>query len=612
MTDPLSVLPSKDRKKFDQPDSPRSVGWTRSHRVRLADETDPLPLDCGERLAPVEVEYETYGCLNEKRDNAILILHALSGDAHVAGWDSEVDANGRIWRRNRPGWWDDMVGPGKAFDTRKYCVICSNVLGSCYGTTGPSSLNPVTGRPYGLRFPVITVGDWVRLQKRLIEHLGIERLYAVAGGSLGGQQALEWTLAYPDRVRAAVIIASAARLSDQGLAFNAVARHAITSDPRFCGGDYYDGPSPERGLAIARMLGHITYLSEESMRRKFGRRYRNGSAPSFDFSAEFEVESYLEHQGNAFVQRFDANSYLYMTRAMDYYDAAVWGDGSLDKACGRAKARFLLASFSSDWLYTPKQMQELALALCRNRLPVTYVDVPSSCGHDAFLIETNKFELLVKAFLEQLEQEDVDGDAWSVRRWDHRLIYDLIPPGSSVLDLGCGDGELLSRLMREKGVRGQGVEKDIERVLACVKKGVPAYHADLDEGLTGFPDKFFDYVVLEQTLQAVGKPLLVLEEMLRVGKVGVVSFPNFAHRKVVTSLARKKRMPVTPSLPYRWHETPNIHPLTVGDFIDWARDRGVALEHAYSWTDGKIKPLVSAEANDAEEVLFFVRDAKER
>jgi len=400
MTDPLNVLVTRAGKEYDPPDSPRSVGWTRPQRVRLADESNPLPLDCGQTFAPVDVEYEMYGTLSDRRDNAILILHALSGDAHAAGWDAAADEDGRPWRKNRPGWWDSMVGPGKAFDTRKYCVICSNVLGSCYGTTGPSSIDPATGTPYGLRFPVVTVHDWVRLQERLVSFLGIEQLLAVAGGSLGGQQALEWTLAYPGRVKSAIVLASSARLSDQGLAFNAVARRAIMSDPSFRGGNYYGGPAPDQGLAVARMLGHITYLSQESMHRKFGRRYRNGSGPSFQLSNDFEVEGYLEYQGSAFVQRFDANSYLYISRAMDYYDAASWGNGDLDKACARPDSRFLLVSFSSDWLYPPRQMRELALALCRNRKPVTYIDLPSSYGHDAFLLEVEKLEEIITCFLE--------------------------------------------------------------------------------------------------------------------------------------------------------------------------------------------------------------------
>lgn len=399
MSDPLNALTGTRRREYDPPDSPHSVGWARPRRVRLADEANPLPLDCGRTIWPVDVEYETYGTLTPERDNAILILHALSGDAHVAGWDLDAERDGRPWRRDRPGWWDTMVGPGKAFDTGRYFVICSNVLGSCYGTTGPSSPEPGTGRPYGLRFPIVTVGDWVRLQERLITHLGIERLLAVAGGSLGGQQAIEWALAFPERVRAAVVLAAAPRLSAQGVAFNAVARRAITTDPNFQGGEYYGGPAPDSGLGVARMIGHITYLSEVSMARKFGRRLQNGQEPGFHFDPDFEVESYLRHQERAFVQRFDANSYLYISRAMDYYDASAWGDGDLVRAAARARCAWLLASFSSDWLYTPAQCREWVEALCANRSPVTYVNIESSYGHDAFLLEVDRVGSLITHYL---------------------------------------------------------------------------------------------------------------------------------------------------------------------------------------------------------------------
>lgn len=400
MSDALNVLPNERRKRFDGPGEPSSVGYVYPRKIRLADEKNPLPLECGKEIRPVDVEYEVYGELNENKDNAILILHALSGDAHAAGWYHDAEKLGRPWLAKRPGWWDNMIGPGKAFDTKKYCVICSNILGGCYGTTGPSSIDPATGRPYGLRFPVVTVGDWVRLQERLISSLGIQRLVSVAGGSLGGQQALEWALAYPDRVDSAIIIASTAWLSDQGLAFNAVARKAITSDPCFLDGDYYESAGPEQGLAAARMLGHITYLSEISMQRKFGRRFCNGNGPGFQLEADFEVEGYLRHQAKSFVERFDANSYLYITKAADYFDASAWGGGDLDKACQRIKSRILLVSFSSDWLYLPEHMKKLALALGRNRKHVSYANIQSTYGHDAFLLEVDKLTLLVRNFLE--------------------------------------------------------------------------------------------------------------------------------------------------------------------------------------------------------------------
>jgi len=385
----------------DPPDSPTSVGWTESQTIELFSSDRPFELEAGVSIGPVVVEYEIYGELAPKRDNAVMILHALSGDAHVAGWDRNAQATGRIWRVRHAGWWDTVIGPAKAIDTRKYCVICSNFLGSCYGTTGPSSINPLIGKPYGTSFPVVTVGDWVRLQAKLLDALGIEKLRGVLGGSLGGQQALEWALAFPDRVDRSIVLAASPRLSTQGLAFNAVGRHAIMNDPNFRGGDYYGGPLPNSGLAAARMMAHITYLSEEGMHEKFGRRIQDKEKPDSLLGIEFEVERYLDHQGKAFVERFDANSYLYITRAMDYYDAAAqWGRGDLVEACRRIKSRVMVVSFSSDWLYPPAHCRELALAMCRAGKSVTYVNVPSRYGHDSFLVETKPVGHLLRHFLD--------------------------------------------------------------------------------------------------------------------------------------------------------------------------------------------------------------------
>ncbi|HTL53754.1 MAG TPA: homoserine O-acetyltransferase [Planctomycetota bacterium] len=390
--------------KYDPPDAPNSVGWTAAQRIVLATPANPLPLDCGETIAPVEVEYETYGRLNADKSNAVLICHALSGDAHAAGWDQHTERKERAYRKKYPGWWDSTIGPGKAFDTNKYFVICSNVLGSCYGTTSPACPNPKAPAgapvPYGLDFPVVTVSDWVRLQKRLIDALGIPKLLCVAGGSLGGQQALDWTLQFPDSVASAMILAASAKLSSQGIGFNKIGRHAIASDPAFKNGAYYGGEAPSQGLAVARMIGHLTYLSEESMNVKFGRRLRRREAPGFHFDIDYEVESYLDHQGRTFTERFDANSYLYITKAMDYYDAAAeYGEGDLVKALERVTAVPLIVSFSSDWLYPPAQCRALAEAFCKNRKPVTYVDVPSIYGHDAFLVETERMNGLIRGFL---------------------------------------------------------------------------------------------------------------------------------------------------------------------------------------------------------------------
>lgn len=383
----------------NSPQSSGSVGWTEAKRITLADHDNPFTLVSGQQLLEVELEYEEYGPADAEK--CILICHALSGDAHAAGWDKNWQEGQRRWRQKKPGWWDTVIGPGKALDTSRYRVICTNVLGSCYGTTGPASINPKTGKPYGLDFPVVTVQDWVRLQKLFCDKLGIEKLYAVIGGSLGGQQAIEWTLAYPDFVEKAAILAAAPKLSTQGLGFNAVGRFAIQNDKNFNNGNYYESTPPEAGLAAARMLAHITYLSEEGMHEKFGRRLQHADELQFGFDVEFEVESYLSYQGKQFVQRFDANSYLYITKAMDYYDAAAhWGGGSLEKACQRIKSDIMVTSFSTDWLYTPQGCKEFALALSRNNRPVTYVDVPSQFGHDAFLVQVEEVSHLLRHFLE--------------------------------------------------------------------------------------------------------------------------------------------------------------------------------------------------------------------
>ena len=350
---------------------------------------DSLSLDCGEALAPVEVAYETYGTLNASKSNAILILHALSGDAHAAGVSHET---------GKPGWWDSMIGPGKGFDTDKYFIVCSNVLGGCRGTTGPSSINPATGCPYALSFPGITIRDMVRLQKMLIDHLGVERLLAVTGGSMGGMQTLEWAVSYPEMVAATIPIATTARHSAQQIAFNEVGRQAIMADPDWSEGNYYGKKPPARGLAVARMVGHITYMSDESMREKFGRRLRDRLAYGFDFSIDFEVESYLRHRGNQFVDRFDANSYLYITKAMDYFDLSN-GAQSLGSVLERTKARFLVISFTSDWLYPSYQSLEIVNALRSRNRDVAYCELPSNYGHDAFLVEVGEQTEIVRGFL---------------------------------------------------------------------------------------------------------------------------------------------------------------------------------------------------------------------
>jgi homoserine O-acetyltransferase len=357
----------------------------------------PLRLDCGVELTDFPLAYQTYGTLNADRSNAILICHALSGDQFVAD---------RHPITGRPGWWQLAVGPGKVIDTDKYFVICSNVLGGCMGTVGPKEINPATGEPWGLSFPVITISDMVRAQTMLIDHLGIEKLFAVIGGSMGGMQVLEWASAYPERMLTAVPIASAPHHSAQNIAFHEVGRQAIMADPDWRGGDYLNaGTNPSRGLAIARMVAHITYLSEPALHRKFGRRLQDRDTVTFGFDADFQVESYLRHQGSTFVDRFDANSYLYITRAMDYFDMASRHGGLLANAFRNSRTRFCVISFTSDWLYPTVESRTIVHALNAVAANVSFAEITSDAGHDSFLLEEPEFWKVLGGFLRGAEEQ---------------------------------------------------------------------------------------------------------------------------------------------------------------------------------------------------------------
>ena len=375
-----------------------SVGLAQPQQLTFA-ENEPFHLDSGATLGPVTVAYETYGQLNADRTNAILITHALSGSAHAAGYHQPDE--------DKTGWWDDCIGPGKAFDTNKFFIICSNVLGGCYGSTGPSDPDPATGKPYGMRFPVVTIGDMVRAQVRLIDHLGIDSLLCVAGGSMGGMQALEWAAHYPKRLKAAIPIATTAHHSPMLIALSEVGRQAIYADPAWNNGDYYDaGLKPDAGLAVARMVGHITYLSEESMQQKFGRRLQDQVRYGYEFRSEFQVESYLKYKGHNFTRRFDANSYLYVTKAMDYFDLSAETGSVAAAFANSADLRYLVLSFTSDWLYPSYHSKELVSALTAAGADVTYLDVQSSWGHDAFLLEVETMTKLLSGFLERLVQSE--------------------------------------------------------------------------------------------------------------------------------------------------------------------------------------------------------------
>lgn len=372
----------------------KSLGSVKTQYYTLEED---LELETGNVLKNPTIAYETYGTLNAHRSNAIYVCHALTGDAHAAGWH---DGD------KKPGWWNIIIGPGKPLDTNKYFIICSNVLGSCKGTTGPADINPETGKEYGLEFPIITIQDMVNAEKKLIDHLEIPQLYAVIGGSMGGMQVLQWTLSYPDMIRNAIMIASGAYSTPQQIAFNAVERRSIIEDINWNNGDYYDSDKkPEQGLSVARMIGHITYLSNESMYEKFGRRLQDKNSFSYDFSNEFQVESYLEHQGFSFTKKFDANSYLYLTKALDYFD--VRKNNSLEEGLKPIRSRMLIMSITSDWLYTHEHMEEIVLALRANNVDVTYSRLNSEYGHDAFLIENGQMNYIISNFLSKASVKDV-------------------------------------------------------------------------------------------------------------------------------------------------------------------------------------------------------------
>ena len=375
-----------------------SVGIVEKKFHTTAEPPDQMLLECGAELGPITIAYETYGNLNSDRSNAVLILHALSGDAHVAGYHAEGD--------KKPGWWDSMVGPGKGIDTDKYFVVCSNIMGSCMGSTGPATPNPKTAEPYGLGLPVVTVGDMVRAQKTLMDALGIKRLLAVIGGSVGGMQVLEWCVRYPEMVASAIPLATTTKHSALAIAFNEIARQAIMTDPNWNNGNYYSGPRPETGLAVARMIGHVTYLSDESMRLKFGRRLQDKSDFSFSFDPEFQVESYLRYQGKRFVERFDANAFLYITKAADYFDLAEQhGSGSIVEAFSKSNARFLVVSFTSDWLYPTYQSREMVKAIKKAGLDVSFCEIEAEWGHDAFLIPNPRLSSIIGGFLNRVFNE---------------------------------------------------------------------------------------------------------------------------------------------------------------------------------------------------------------
>ncbi len=553
-----------------------SIGITKTEKIKLILPKKGFQLEHGHSLPEIEVAFERYGKSLKDSSNTILICHALSGDAHAAGYHSKKD--------KKPGWWETMIGPGKGIDTDKFQVICTKILGGCKGTTGPCSRNPKTGKPYGPKFPEITIGDMVKLQKLFLDQLGIKELHGVIGGSAGGTQALEWCIRYPEFIKNAVCIASAESHSAQALSFNIISRNIIMADPFWNKGNYYGRRIPEKGLSLARMIGHITYLSKESMEEKFGREKQKNIERS-PFTTDFQVESYLNYQGSSFVERFDANSFLYITSALDSYSFKERGRSS-EEVYNRIKARFLIVSVSSDWLYPVEQSKALAENMLRAGREVTYCNLTVPYGHDAFLIENSGLSNIISSFFsgKRVSRDrpyTSDEDALK----DFGIISETIrseaKPGIKLLDLGCGDGTFLKQMLDKDRISGHGIDIDMENIIECTNKKVPVFQVDLDEGLGMIPDNYYDYAILSRTLLEVHKPDLVLNEMLRVARVGIVTFPNFANWKHRIRLGIKGILPESKDFPHKWYDTPNLHFLSLKDFRQFCRKNDIIIFKSY-------------------------------
>ena len=558
-----------------------TVGIVEPHTVKLNLPPGGFRFEKGGVLTEIEVAYERCGAIRPANDNVVFICHALTGDAHVVGM--------RPGETEPTGWWEGMIGPGKGIDTDHYQVVCANILGGCKGTTGPSSINPATGKPYGSSFPKITVGDIVEVHRLFLRQIGITRLAAVMGGSFGGMQVLEWLIRYSGELDKALVIASAANLNSQALAFDIVGRHAIVGDPNWNRGDYYDRENlPDKGLSSARKLAHITYLSQQLMDAKFGREKRPEwltADPDFrnnidrNFGTFFQVESYLQYQGEKFIQRFDANSYLHITLAMDEYDIAERYK-TLDAAFATISSRVLIVSLSGDWLFMPEQSEELVTALLRQKKQVSYCHLDADAGHDAFLTHIADLKRVVKAFMPKPStgQAPETEEGGTIRQWQlrhYQNVIDLIPHNSRVLDLGCGGGSLLNILKQLRGCSGNGVEIDVHQVINAIDSGCDILLEDIDDGLAMIPDNSFDVAVLSETLQTIKHPRELLQQILRVAREAVITFPNFACLEVRRQLLFNGRMPKGKQIPFEWYNTPNIHLFTLKDFLALCREDNI-------------------------------------
>ncbi|MCE2930679.1 MAG: homoserine O-acetyltransferase [Vampirovibrionales bacterium] len=539
----------------------------------------PLTLESGDILPSFEIRMELYGQLNAEKDNVILVCHALTGDAHLAGRHQHND--------KKAGWWDDLVGEGKAFNPQTHAILCTHVLGGCNGSTGPESVHPETQAPYHTSFPPITIADMVNAQHAVMQALCIPQWQAVVGGSMGGFQALEWGIRYPEHMKKLVIIASGASYSTQGIAFNAVGRHAIMHDPQWKQGLYQThGTEPRKGLATARMLAHITYVSEDSLDQKFGRSLierqsilpAHASKAGKPFQPEFQVESYLDYQGQQFVNRFDANSYLYLSKALDAFDVVEsWGKGDLKTAMARIKADCLFVAYDTDGLFPPKETHRLVDALVALNQSPSAITLSTPWGHDAFLIDTRELNAFLPSFLYGVFTNEASKTSSppAVLRDDLAPLLSLVEVHDSVLDLGCGTGDLLE-ILNAQGTHPilLGVEQKEASVKEALSKGLPVLQGDMLHTLSQLPDGSFDVAVLHLALQSLQDPYRVLKEMKRVARRCVIGFPNFGFLPIRLQLLLRGRMPNSSALPYMWYNTPNIHLFTLKDFTTLSEELG--------------------------------------
>ncbi|MDD7299514.1 MULTISPECIES: homoserine O-acetyltransferase MetX [Fibrobacter] len=547
-----------------------SIGPVSVHDQKLPLGPEGFILESGKSLPEVSIRYETYGTLNPDKSNVIWICSPLTADAHVAGFYNPDDKH--------VGWWDALIGKGKAVDTDKFFVVCSNILGGCKGSTGPASIDPRTGKPYGSTFPTITIGDMVKAQKLLADTLGIQSFYCIIGGSMGGFQAMKWAIYYPEIIDRVVLIATSPGFSAQALGFEIVGRDVITQDPNYNNGDYYDKQIPATGLSNARKLAHITYLSAKGMESRFTRSDIRIEHPEKFYSGS-SLETYLEHQGSKFVDRFDANSYLHIAHATDTFDLAT-EYGSLENAFKNVKATFLNVNLSSDWLFPPNESRKITEALLNAGKVVTSLELDTNFGHDGFLIECGALGMAISRFLGgHIGEIQATGTPAFHSEKDISIIDALIPAKASILDLGAGDGLLIDTLWKKKKVTGVGVEKNFANILRCIERDVPVIEKKLNlKALESFADNSFDYAVFNRTLPEVRNQRLILREIMRIAKHAIITFPNFGSWEMRWALCYHGRMPKSPEFPYEWYETPNIHCFTYRDFVRLAEAEKLEIE----------------------------------